>query len=277
MNSLNSRSRHNANAKPLNHTLHLYTSKVDKYAIQRAFFTPMRSDEKAVYITADNPKSPIKELSSENVQLKIIKPEEIRNIENEKNSKLRIIIDAGSIPNQEDAEIEERENYINELSKKHSINCLCTYDVSKLNPDMIKQLTTHHNHLQLTTTDLTILSGDLLDRSKLSNDSIEKMVKDNLETIILTLIQRKPMCGTDIIGTIHLEFNVLLSPGTIYPLLHSLKEKGLLMSEKYGKAKTYVPAEEAKLKIKRLVDEHIQARKLLNHYLQQKPAIKGGG
>lgn len=276
MTSPTSRKQPNANVKGLSHTLHLYTSKVDKYTIQKAFLTSIGSDEKTVYVTADNPKSVTQKFDSVNNELKIIKPEEIRNLKNEKNSKLRIIIDAGSMPKQEDVEVEERENYINELSKKHSINCLCTYDVSKLNPNIIKQLTIHHNHLQLTTTDLTVLSGDLFDKSKLSDSSIEKMVKDNLETIILALIQKKPMCGMDIMKTILQEFNVLLSPGTIYPLLHSLAEKGLLMSEKYGKAKTYVLAEEAKLKIERLVDEHIQARKLLNHYLKHKPTITGG-
>lgn len=276
MNPPTSRSHPNANIKGLNHTLHLYSSKVDKYAIQKAFLASIRSDEKAVYVTTDNPESVIQKFDSVNNELKIIKPEEIRNLKNEKNSKLRIIIDAGSMPNKQNSEVEERENYINELSKKQSINCLCTYDVSKVNPNIIKQLTIHHNHLQLTTTDLTVLAGDSFDKSKLSDSCLEKMVKDNLETIILALIQKKPMCGTDIIRTLHLEFNVLLSPGTIYPLLHSLVEKGLLTSEKYGKAKTYIPAEEANLKIKRLVDEHIQARKLLNHYLQHKPTITGG-
>ena len=272
----NPQSMDNSRDNDLNHTLHLYTSKVDKYAIQKAFLTSVGSDEKTVYVTVDNPKSVIQKFDSVGNELKIIKPEEIRNLKNKKNSKLRIIIDAGSIPSQKNSEVEERENYINELSKKHSITCLCTYDVSKLNPDMIKQLTIHHNHLQLTTTDLTVLSGDLFDKTKLSDSSIEKMVKDNLETIILTLIQKKPMCGTDIIRTLHLEFNVLLSPGTIYPLLHSLEEKGLLTFEKYGKAKTYVPAEDAELKITRLVNEHIQTRKLLNHYLRHTPTITGG-
>jgi DNA-binding PadR family transcriptional regulator len=272
----NPQSMDNSRDNDLNHTLHLYTSKVDKYAIQKAFLTSVGSDENTVYVTVDNPQSVIQKFDSVGNDLKIIKPEEIRNLENEKNRKLRVIIDAGSMPNQKNSEVEERENYINELSKKHSINCLCTYDVSKLNPDMIKQLTTHHNHLQLTTTDLTVLSGDSFDKTKLSDTSLKKMVKDNLETIILALIQKKPMCGTDIIRTLHLEFNVLLSPGTIYPLLHSLTEKGLLTSEKYGKAKTYIPAKEAESKIKSLVDEHVQARRLLNHYLQHKPTITGG-
>jgi len=274
MNSPNSQLPPNTSVTGLNHILHLYASKVDKYTIQRAFLISIRNDEKAVYVTTGDPTSLIREFNSTNIELKIIKPEEIKDLENEKNRKIRIIIDAGSMLNQKHAEVEGRESYLNELSKKHSINCLCTYDVTKLNPKTIKQLALYHNQLRLTTSDLTMLSGDLLDKSKLSDDSIEKMVKDNLETMILALLQKKPMCGTDIIKIIHLEFNVLLSPGTIYPLLQSLKEKGLLTSEKYGKAKKYVPAKEAELKIKSIINEHIQTRKLLNHYLKQEPTIE---
>jgi DNA-binding PadR family transcriptional regulator len=248
---------------------------VNKYSIQRAFLASIGKDEKAVYVTTDDSASLIQEFSPMNVELEIIKPEEIKGLENGKNCKLRIIMDAGSIPNQEDVEIEEREHYINELGKRHSIDCLCTYDVAKLNPKIIQHLATYHNHLQLTTSDLTVISGDFIDKSMLSDESIEKMVKDNLETIILALLQKKPMCGTEIIGTIHLEFNVLLSPGTIYPLLQSLKERGLLTLEKNGKAKVYAPAKDAEPKIKSIIDEHIQARKLLTHYLQQELIIKG--
>ena len=268
-------SRSNADVEGVKHILHLYTPKVDKYTVQRAFLASILNDEEAVYVTNDDPASPIREFNSI-VELKIIKPEEIRDLEREEKCKLRIIIDAGSIPNQNDAEVDVRESYINELSKKHIINCLCTYDVSKISPSMIKKMTDHHNQLQLTTTDLTVLSGGLIDRSKLSADSIEKMVKKNLETIILTLAQRKPMCGTDIMKTIHLEFNVLLSPGTIYPLLQSMEEKGLLAFEKIGKAKTYAPAKDAELRIKNLLNERIQAHQLLNQYLQHKPTIEGG-
>lgn len=267
-------SRSNAD-EGVKHILHLYTPKVDKYTVQRAFLASILNDEEAVYVTNDDPASLIREFNSI-VELKVIKPEEIRDLEREEKCKLRVIIDAGSMPNQNDADVDERESYINELSKKHSINCLCTYDVSKISPSMIKKMTDHHNQLQLTTTDLTVLSGDLIDRSKLSADSIEKMVKKNLETIILTLVQREPMCGTDIMKTIHLEFNVLLSPGTIYPLLQSMEEKGLLAFEKIGKAKTYAPAKDAELRIKNLLNERIQAHQLLNQYLQHKPTIEGG-
>ena len=261
-------------SKGLNHTLHLYTPNVDKYAIQKAFLISNRNDEKIVYVTANDPESLLREFSIANVTLKIIKPEELRGLKKEKNCELRLIMDAGSIVDQKDAEIEERESYLNELSKKHFINCLCTYDVAKLTSEKIKRLAIHHNQLRLTTNDLTILSGDLFDGSRLSGDSIEKMVKDNLESIILAIIfQKNTMCGTEIIGTIHLKFNVLLSPGTIYPLLHSLKQKGLLTVKKLGKEMIYAPVEDAKPKIKSIVNEHIQARKLLNHYLQQEIKI----
>ena len=273
MASVNSQLSPNVNSNGLNHTLHLYTPNVDKYTLQKAFLISARNDEKIVYVTTNDHASLIREFNSTNVELKIIKPEEIRGLEKEENCNLRLIIDAGSIVDQKDVEIEERESYLNELSKKHCINCLCTYDVTKLNSERIKQLAIHHNQLRLTTNDLTILSGDLFDGSELSGDSIEKMVKDNLESIILAILQKSTMCGTEIIGTIHLKFNVLLSPGTIYPLLHSLKQKGLLTVNKLGKEIVYVPVEDAKPRIRSIVNEHIQARRLLNHYLQQEIKI----
>jgi DNA-binding PadR family transcriptional regulator len=274
MSSSDSQFSSDVSNKGLNHTLHLYTSNVDKYIIQRAFLISNRNDEKIVYVTTNDHASLIRECNLTNVELRIIKPEEIRQLEKEEIGNLRLMIDAGSIVDQKDAEIEERESYLNDLSKRHRVNCLCTYDVTKLNFERIKRLAIHHNQLRLTTNDLTILSGDLFDGSMLSGESIEKMVKDNLESIILAIIfQNNTMCGTDIIGTIHLKFNVLLSPGTIYPLLHLLKQKGLLTVQKLGKEIVYAPIEDAKPKIKSIVNEHIQAGKLLNHYLQQEIKI----
>jgi len=251
-----------------NHILHLYTSKVDKYAIQAAFLASSQKKEEVIYVTEDKMKSSGPELNFANAKLRIIRPKEFKSLKIEEDAQRSFIIDAGSfIGKEKTEEIDEIEGYINELGKNRAISCLCTYDVSKLSPDMIKQLAKYHNKLRLTTSDLTVLSGDF-EKSQLSNHSVEKMVKDNLETIILALLQKKPMCGTNIMETIHLEFNVLLSPGTIYPLLHSLQERRLIQFEKQGKAKTYMIAEDAEAQIKRLVNEQIQARNLLNNYLQ---------
>jgi DNA-binding PadR family transcriptional regulator len=266
MESANLKPRSNRSFESLDHTLHLYTSKVDKFEIQRAFLIFMREDERAKYVTSDDPKSVIREFKPLNVELEIIKPEEL-NVLEKANCKLRIIVDAGSMLHQEEQEIRAMEQYINDLGKKQTLRCLCTYDVTRLDPETIRQFAAYHNHLQLTTNDITMVSGNFVDKSRLSYDSIERMVKDNLETIILALLRRKTMCGTEIIGTIHMEFNVLLSPGTIYPLLQSLKDRGLLTCDKNGKAKTYSPARDAELKIRSMIDERIQARKLLTDYL----------
>ena len=265
----------NVCSKGINHILHMYTPNVDKYTIQKAFLISTKNSEKVVYATKNNYASVIRELNLTNAALKIIKPEEIKDLEKEEICNARLIIDAGSIVDQKDPEIEERESYLNELSKKHHVNCLCTYDFAGLNSGKIKQLSMQHNQLRLTTSDLTMLSGDLFDESKLSGDSVEKMVKDNLESIILAILQNSTMCGTEIIGTIHLKFNVLLSPGTIYPLLHSLKQKGLLAVNKLGKEIVYAPVEDAKLKIRSIVNEHIQARRFLNQYLQEEIKFRG--
>lgn len=268
------RLRPSVSSNSTNHTLHLYTSKVNKYILHKAFLTSSNGkDKEVVYVTADKNDCLMQELNSTNVELEYITPEKIRQLEITKDCGLRIIIDAGSIPDQNDTRIEEREIYLNKLIRNYPVNCLCTYDVAKLNLKTIKKLIKYHNQLRLTTSDLTILSGGLVDKSKLSEHSIEKMVKDNLETIILALLQKKPMHGTEIIGTIHLQFNVLLSPGTVYPLLHSLKQRGLVKYEKYGRAKTYTVAQDAEPKIKHFINEHIQARRLLNHYLQKELTV----
>jgi len=257
------------------HIIHLYTSKVDKFMIQRAFLASMRDDERAIIVSSEEPETIRREFDSVEAEIKILKPEDIRSIGTEvcEDCKPRLVIDAGSYPRRNRIEIEEMERYIDEVVKKHSLNCLCTYMVNELSPGIVKQLTTFHNQLKLTTSDLTLISGDFIDRSTVSDDSIRKMVKDNLEAIILALLQSKAMCGSDVIGTIHLEFKVLLSPGTVYPLLHSLQKKGLLTSVKEGKEKRYFPSEDSELEIRRLVFDNIQARKLLNSYLQKELAL----
>ena len=167
--------------KGCSHTLHLYAPNVDRYTIQKAFLIPAENEEKIVYVTASDRTILAQQFDLLNLQLKIIKPTEIRKLE-EENSKLQLIMDAGSIVNQKDTDIIERESYLNELSKRRPINCLCTYDMTKLGFEKIKQLSLYHDQLRLTTSDITILSGDFFDASNVSGQSIEKMVKDNLET-----------------------------------------------------------------------------------------------
>jgi len=140
--------------------------------------------------------------------------------------------------------------------------------MGKLSPDLVKQLVAFHDKLVLTTSDATILAAESLDQAGLAAESVQRFVKDELETIVLALVLREPMCGTDIIKTIHSKFNVLLSPGTIYPLLHDLEKKGLLKCEYGVKTKTYKPIEGAEEKIRKMLEEHVKASRFLSKFLQ---------
>jgi DNA-binding PadR family transcriptional regulator len=59
---------------------------------------------------------------------------------------------------------------------------------------------------------------------------IEKHVKTFLDIIILAMLNGKVTYGYKIIAVIHTEFGVLLSPASLYPLLHFLEQNKLVES-----------------------------------------------
>lgn len=92
------------------------------------------------------------------------------------------------------------------------------------------------------------------------------IVKSHLEIIILSLLFEKPMCGYDLIKEIFGKYNVLLSQGTVYPFLYSMKEEGILHAEFMKgnmRTKRYSPTEEGKQKIKKRLDEFINAEEYI--------------
>lgn len=214
------------------HVLHLYSSNVDKYAIQTPFLlsTQKDKDEGAFYITGEEHNSILDELERLNIDISVIHPKNMRKFDI--NKKMRIIFDAGSIGADDNLQSEKY------LSKINNGSILCTYDISKLNPEIIKRLAKCHDRLIITTDDVTVLSAESIGKSNIGNESIERFVKNYLDMIVLALILEKPMCGIDVIKEIHRNFNVMLSPGTVYPLLHALEEKGLLECE-YNIKKRY--------------------------------------
>jgi len=63
---------------------------------------------------------------------------------------------------------------------------------------------------------------------------MEKHVKAFLDIIVLAMLNGEPMHGYKIIAAIHTEFGVLLSPGSLYPLLHTLEDHKLIESSFLG-------------------------------------------
>ncbi|MCE8426112.1 MAG: helix-turn-helix transcriptional regulator [Candidatus Methanoperedens sp.] len=64
-----------------------------------------------------------------------------------------------------------------------------------------------------------------------SDIPVEDIVKNHLEIIILSLLLEKPRCGYDLIKEIIARYNVMISQGTVYPLLYSLKREGIIHME----------------------------------------------
>jgi DNA-binding PadR family transcriptional regulator len=61
-----------------------------------------------------------------------------------------------------------------------------------------------------------------------------RYVKAFLDLLILAILDGKPMYGYKIIAAVHKESGVLLSPGSLYPLLHALEEKRMVESQFQG-------------------------------------------
>jgi PadR family transcriptional regulator PadR len=65
----------------------------------------------------------------------------------------------------------------------------------------------------------------------IEKDWRERVVKNNLDLIILRLLRQKPQWGYEVNISIRDRFRVYLSAGTLYPLLHSLEEDGYIQGE----------------------------------------------
>jgi len=88
------------------------------------------------------------------------------------------------------------------------------------------------------------------------------IVKNHLEIIILSMLAEKPMCGLDLIKEIFEKYNVLLSLGTVYPFLYSLKEESILQAELLKndkRKKIYSVTQEGKQIIEKRIDEFTDA------------------
>jgi len=65
----------------------------------------------------------------------------------------------------------------------------------------------------------------------IDKDWRERVVKNNLDIIILRLLRANPRWGYEVNIAIRDKYKVYLSAGTLYPLLHSLEEDGYIQGE----------------------------------------------
>ncbi len=60
---------------------------------------------------------------------------------------------------------------------------------------------------------------------------IERIIKTNREVFMMSSLLEKQMCGYDLIKDIFSRCDVFLSQGTVYPILYTLEDEGLLIAE----------------------------------------------
>jgi len=240
------------------HILFLYNSRINKYAIQSSFFAMSGDDEKLLYITEEQPEL-IMKLFEKNIDISVIKPQNMGVLGTSTN-KHRIIMDMSSI-NGGHEKLEEL------LDENQNNIALCMYNISMIAPEKIQKLSSCHDRLILITPDVTVLSGKQLDAA---DATIERFVKEYLDIVVLSLIAGKPLCGTDILDIVHRNFNVLLSPGTVYPLLHKLKKEGLLECECGIKKKVYRPARGSEANIRQIIEKHSMASEFLSDFIKSR-------
>lgn len=69
---------------------------------------------------------------------------------------------------------------------------------------------------------------------------LEKFVKTFLDLLVLAIVHNGSRCGYEVLSLIHERLGVLISPGTLYPLLHKLEERGLIEGRSRDRKKNYV-------------------------------------
>ncbi len=70
------------------------------------------------------------------------------------------------------------------------------------------------------------------------------------------MLKESPSHGYGIIADIHKRFDVLLSPGTLYPLLYSLEKQGLISIEQDGRRKNYLLTEKGMIQADRVISTY---------------------
>lgn len=112
----------------------------------------------------------------------------------------------------------------------------------------------------------------LADKPKLKSDiPVENIVRNHLEIIILSLLLEKPMCGYDLIKEIISRYNVMISQGTVYPLLYSLKGEGVIHMESMKgdmKTKKYAITEDIKYEVENKINGFIKTEEYILHSIK---------
>ncbi len=146
------------------------------------------------------------------------------------------------------------------------------FEIDSLSTRALEELIEIHNKIIFLTKNENITSLPGISLTNLaekpteifSEDIIESVAKRNIEIIILAMFEKEKLSGYELIKKISSQFHILLSQGTVYPLLYAMERNGILKVEDgRGREKKYEFTEEGK----RIANEKINSYRKGYSYL----------
>jgi len=95
-------------------------------------------------------------------------------------------------------------------------------------------------------------------------------VKAFLDIIVLAILYENPSHGYKLIEDIHNNFGVLLSPGTLYPLLYRLEERNLIEVEEVQRSKVYRLTSEGNRRLFQIIKIYREKMKNILEFIEDK-------
>lgn len=133
------------------------------------------------------------------------------------------------------------------VQKNHFI-LVNAFETTKLNTDFFQKILSLHKRVYFLQENFNaFLLPTILPSSEtlfpkyqvLPMEILEKLVKNNLELIILAFLEKGSKSGYQILKDIANQFHCVLSQGTLYPLLYQLEKKNKITKQK-GKGKEVI-------------------------------------
>jgi PadR family transcriptional regulator PadR len=101
---------------------------------------------------------------------------------------------------------------------------------------------------------------------------VERIIKSNRDVFIMISLLRNQMCGYDIIKDVFSKCDVFLSQGTVYPILYTLEEEGLIYAE-YSKgdmrAKKYSLTAQGREVAEKIIEDFSEALEHISALLKE--------
>ncbi|MBL7148077.1 MAG: PadR family transcriptional regulator [Nanoarchaeota archaeon] len=91
-----------------------------------------------------------------------------------------------------------------------------------------------------------------------------------IDVLILHWIKEDPISGQDMMNRIQEQFNIKIGPGTMYPILFSLKNRNLVNTKIDKKRKLYILTNKGKIASKAFMKDYVNIQKDIGLFLEEK-------